>query len=489
MYSKRMLSFALLQIFIVALLLLNTIGDSHIASASVYLDGSATSCTNGATTYNPVTRSCGSGSDKVYLDLANFSSNIAAGATNYIRAGSYFRDNPTAHQGSLYITQSGTDDAHRTIVKAYPGEELKAIIGTAQRGATYNSNPGDTTGSGSYNYYPNVVINIAANYVTVYGLKVYGLTYFYGCNYVIVDSCDLGGGGSAIDVGGQGQVVRFNNSYGSVLRNCLVHNSCNASDGDGNGSAVEGYSFTAIIEHNTFYDNWYSDVHTKDSLGQSGRNTEIRYNFFKPSSIYPNSIGITGYNQNVGAAGQLIHHNIFYNKNVGYSVWATPPVDTVYNNTFINCGIDIENASSGGPYNLSVFNNLFYHSTTGNVFLSLYALNYLTASDWNIYYVGGNWNKSAPGGLTWETTLAGWKTFSSLDAASISTNPSFVNASGTNPADFKRTNYTENFAASPYSVHAGAYETGSEIIGYSASSSSSGAVLSPSNLFVVQVNP
>lgn len=63
---------------------------SDCANAAVYLDGSTSGCSNGSTNYAPATRSCGSGSDTVYLDLANFNTGIVAGATNYMRAGSYY---------------------------------------------------------------------------------------------------------------------------------------------------------------------------------------------------------------------------------------------------------------------------------------------------------------------------------------------------------------------------------------------------------------
>lgn len=490
MKSKISLGFLLAQVVIIALLLLNTVGDSSKCSAAVYLDGSTTGCSNGSTNYNPGTRTCGSGSDKVYLDLASFSANIAAGATNYIRAGSYFRDNATAHQGSLYITQSGTDDAHRTIVKAYPGEELQAIIGTATRGATYNSSPGDATGVGSYYYYPNVVLRIAGNYITVSGLKVYGPTYFYGSNYAVVDTCDLGGGGSKDDMGGQGQVVRFLNTAGCVLRNSKVHNSCTAIDGDQNGTAVMWYGTSCIVEHCTFYDNWYGDVRNKDGAGQAGRTTEVKYNFFGPSSIYTNrGTGFQGFNQAQYTTNVYVHHNIFYNKYVGIDAVGAPPGNYVfYQNTFVNNSFaDIQQAVNNTSNSYKMYNNLFYHANQNIAFNRTYYISVLAGTDWNIYYNTGIWQTHDSGAWsTVTTTLSGWQATSGKDASSLAANPNFVNASGNSPADFKRNSYTENFVTSLYSIHAGAYETGQEIVGYAPAGSNS-VVSAPTGLKIANI--
>jgi len=490
MKSKISLGFLLAQVIIIALLLLNTVGDSSKCSAAVYLDGSTTGCSNGSTNYNPGTRTCGSGSDKVYLDLASFSANIVAGATNYIRAGSYFRDNATTHQGSLYITQSGTDDAHRTIVKAYPGEELRAIIGTATRGATYNSSPGDSTGVGSYYYYPNVVLRIAGNYITVSGLKVYGPTYFYGSNYAVVDTCDLGGGGSKDDMGGQGQVVRLLNTTGCVLRNSKVHNSCTAIDGDQNGTAVMWYGTSCIVERCSFYDNWYGDVRNKDGAGQAGRTTEVRYNFFGPSSIYTNrGTGFQGFNQAQYTTNVYVHHNIFYNKYVGIDVVGAPPGDYVfYQNTFVNNSFaDIQQAVNNTSNSYKMYNNLFYHANQNIAFNRTYYVGVLAGTDWNIYYNTGIWQTHDSGAWsTVTTTLSGWQATSGKDASSLAANPNFVNASGNSPADFKRNSYAENFVASLYSIHAGAYETGQEIVGYTPAGSSS-VVSAPTGLKIANI--
>jgi Right handed beta helix region len=435
---------------------------SSSAFATVFLDGSTTNCNDGSTNYNPASRSCGSGSDKVYKNLDTFSQNITTGTANYIRSGSYFRDNPTGGSLNLTASHSGTPGNH-TVISAYPGEERQASIGTASRGATYNSNPGDTGWTGSADYYPNSAILITeTNYVTINGLKTYGQVYSRGNHDVLLQNSDFGGGGPSEN---QGNVVKLNNVYNAIVKNNIIHHSCWGENNE-NGSAIIFYDASATIEYNTFYDNWGYDVFLKDSGKQSGRTTVIKNNFFGPSNIFSNVGGIRGHNQDVQIAGQYIHHNIFLNKDAGIIVLASPEINDVYNNTFINCSIDIASSSSGGPYQLRAFNNLFYHATSNKYFMQLYDTNYIMASDYNIFFGSGMWGKSAPGATTWETTLTGWQSFISKDINSITSNPNFFNAAGSTPDAFKRTSYVEYFEASTFSKRAGAYETGNEVIGH-----------------------
>lgn len=441
-----------------------------LAHASVFLDGSTTGCSNGSTNYNPATRSCGSGSDKVYLDLSNFSSNIAAGQTNYMRAGSYFRNTGNVNIGSLHVAvgKSGTASSP-TVIKAYTGEERQVLIGTALRGATYNSNPSDTTGVGSWNYYPNPSLETYdASYVTIDGVKTFGQVYLAGGHDVILQNSDCGGGGgNGTITSDQGNTIRMNSIYAVTIRNNKIHHNSRRYE-DPYGTAVIGYTFTATITGNTFYDVYGNTIENKDALNQDGRNTEISYNFFGPSTIFtPNpdnhQQGVLGLNQNKFSNGLYTHHNIFYGLEIGVNVNGKPVTDDIiYNNTFVNCGSDIVQHTSEITNTYKVYNNVFFHAAAGQTFHNVEFLSELADSNWNIYYNAGNWQVNDG---TVASTLANWKTFSSLDGASIASNPNFVNSLGSNPEDFKRTSYVENFTGSSYGSKAGAYETGSEQIG------------------------
>lgn len=454
---------------VLAFLLLYSTGNYALCSGATYLDGSATGCTDGARTYSPSTRSCGSGNDTAYLTLATFATNLTPSATNYIRAGNYFRDSGSKLSGSLHISsaKSGTATSP-TIIKAYPSEELKVAIGTAQRGATYNSNPADSTGAGSWGYYPNPsIMTWDANYVVIDGVRAYGQVYLLGGHDVTIQNSDLGGGGgSGTITSDQGNTVRFNQIYNAVLKNNLIHRNCRRVETN-DGSIIIGYAFTAVLDQNTFFDGYGTYFEDKDGSGQTGRTTEVKYNFFAPSTISPiATVGVRGFNQAQQTSYQYIHHNVFLNLSIGINVIGAPAIDNIfYNNTFINCGIDINQPSNnitGGFF--KSYNNLFYHANAGQTFLRIYSLSQLLGSDFNLYYNTATWGSTS---TTLASNLSAWQVYSAKDAGSVSVSPNFANAAGNSPADFKRTSYIENFPNSSYSARAGAYATGNEQVGYS----------------------
>lgn len=306
--------------------------------AAVYLDGSTTGCSNGSINYSPSTRTCGSGSDTVYLDLTNFNTGIVAGASNYIRPGNYYRISGS-WVGALDINGKAGVENNPTIVRAYPGEERQVIIGTAADKLQYNPNPADSSGVLSWDYYPNPAITIRSSFVIVSGLKTYGQVRIVECNDSIIENCDIGGGGPADD---QGNPVTWNTAYNLVLRNSYVHHGVDTIDSDNNGSLLIIYHASGLIENNTFEDGWGNCVHNKDGEGQSGRTTEIRNNFFKPSAYFSGIQGVRGFNQLWETSNVFVHHNIFYNLETGYDPVFAPSVSNVaYNNTFINTDVDL----------------------------------------------------------------------------------------------------------------------------------------------------
>ncbi len=480
MYQNR--NYRKRAFIILAFLLLYGVGNYALCSGATYLDGSTTGCTDGSRSYSPSTRSCGSGSDTVYLTLASFVTNLTPSATNYIREGKYFRDSGSKLSGSLHIpsTKSGSATSP-TIIKAYPSEELKVTIGTAQRGATYNSNPSDSTGTGSWGYYPNPsIMTYDANYVVIDGVRAYGQVYILGGHDVTIQNSDLGGGGgSGTITSDQGNTVRFNYVYNALLKNNLIHYNCRRVESN-DGSLVIGYAFTAVLEQNTFYDGYGTYFEDKDGSGQTGRTTEVKYNFFAPSNISPiATVGVRGFNQAQQTSYQYIHHNIFQNLSIGINVIGAPAIDNVfYNNTFVNCATDVNQPSSSitGSF-FELYNNLFYHSNTGQAFIRVYSLNQLLGSNFNVYYNTAIWGSPS---TTTASNLSAWQAYSSMDSASINGSPNFVNATGSKPGDFKRASYFENFGSSKYSTRAGAYETGNEQIGYNATGSI--AVIPPSGV-------
>lgn len=456
--------------------------------AAVYLDSSGSGCSNAATNYNPVLRSCGSGSDTVYTSLATFNDGIVAGATNYIRAGTYYRTTGSETVGALEVgTTKGGSAGSRTIIKAYPGEERTCYIGTASNrmpvsvGGTaatdYNPIPSDFGSSGTF-YYPNPAITIKDDYVTIDGLKTYGQVgiWVWGPDTIIHDitiqNCDLGGGGPDMGIE-QGNVVFMEYCYNVLITNNYIHHSTRG-DASWNGALIMGYNFHADITHNTFADAYEAAIYYKDTGDQSGRTGTVAYNFFGPSTIFAG--GGTGFRSNMQDA-QLsnfhIYNNIFYNLETGIN-WALSVSgdNLIYNNTFVKCGGragedaggDILQIISDTGHTLSMFNNLYYHTGSAKTY-DFYREANLGSSNYNVWY-------TTTGNITWDTrttnttSLATWISSSGEDAASLSHNPNFVNATGTTAASFKRSSYVEDFTASSYGTYAGAYETGSEQIGH-----------------------
>jgi hypothetical protein len=445
------------------------------AAKTFYLDGDlATGCPAG--NYSAATRACNGTDGIAYKTLAEAVANLAAGDTLYLRAGTYIRNGGSEFIGALSVQVSGLDNGHRTTVSAYPGEELRAVIGTDPEKLRYNPDPGQGKGEKvnlSAEFYPCPAISINASYVTVRGLKTYGQLLFQGgtgqpkfVHDITVENCDIGGGGPRLH---QGQTVMLLNCRNTTIRNSRIHNSCRATDGgpgDANGAALMGYAFSATIENNEFYDNWSHDIRLKDTKDQYGNTIVIRNNFFRKSTLFRNAgVGIGLGNQYMHADHIYIHNNLFLEKNTGIGWDGTAMKDTVaYSNTFVNCDRDV---FEWYPNNqIKIYNNLSHHTRSGQYHLYIepnsFPLSNL-ASDYNLF-------DSRPA-ATWRHgtksagTLAGWKSYSGKDGHSVSKGAEFLNPNGKRPADFKRRSYAGDVSGSPYGTVCRAYRTGEEEIG------------------------
>jgi pectate lyase len=431
-----------------------------IAGAKIfYLDSTAGNCSG---KYSIANRNCAGSDGDSYGTLSGAMSALSGGDTLYIRAGTYTRSTNNNYTGALSISAGGTSSNY-TKIFAYPGE-TPIICPADDQGnkyCQYNPNPGDTTyGSctpgrslgGSACYYPNPAVNIGANYVHLSGIQTFGGTLISGNNFIL-ENCDLGGGGPNIN---QGQVLMIAPSSGGIVRNNRIHNSA-WGESNANGSALMGYDFSVIIENNEFYNNWSADIRLKDTGGQAGKTTEIRYNFFRTSG----STGVEVGNQDMNIGGVNIYNNVFIGKSVGIDHKDTNiGITTEYNNTFINCKKDIYTWVSGKPTHS--YNNLFYHASGGQSYYDFDGGSYGTAtnSEYNMFY-------TASGSSNWATasSFSAWQGYGFDRYGKNGINPNFVNPAGTSPGDFKRTSYAGDVSGSPYGTVAGAYETGNELIG------------------------
>lgn len=316
------------------------------------------------------------------------------------------------------------------------------------------------------NFYPNAAVILAASYATIDGIKTYGQVLIFDnvTSHTLVNptikNSDLGGGGP---FGGWSHVLFAQSTNGLLVQNNYIHHSVVSSSAATHKAIVNNYSsINGFYEYNTFEDGWTSakDLAIGDGAMDGGAMT-IRYNLFKTATngasggIYGNAQGTTGL-----LHGVIVHNNIFIaDSGIGIGNTFDGPW-LIYNNTFVN-GTG-NNISAGYPPSL-YNNNIFYLSSTGTFAAPTAGT---MTSDYNIYYIVTGTGSYKTGDTTRATSLSGWQSYSSQDANSISSNPNFINASGTTAESFKRSSYAENFTGSSYSVHAGAYETGSEQIGH-----------------------
>lgn len=447
-------------------------------TSSVFLDNGP-GVVNGSTTYDPNTRTCGSGKYAVYSDLVQAVGALQQADVLYIRAGTYSRQvTPNVHvhdsdvnywEGALAIQATGTPEQHK-LVRAYGNDE---VVIQAKAGVShYNPDPADETFKKSSHFYPNPAISIGGAFVDVGGLKTYGQVVI-SAHDAVLERCDLGGGGPHMN---QGQVLAINSNrpggvYNVVVRNNRIHHST-WGESTGNGATLMCYNASFLVEHNEFFDGYGADICLKDTGMQEGRTIDIQFNFFGPTSIGPGrGCGVQGHNQDAQVDKILIHHNVFLDKGTGVSFRTPAHMGThVYNNTFVNCGRPGQGGDVSDWQNpeIHLWNNLYYHSRENQTFYDIQTdpwekLN----SDWNLFL-------STTADTTWRhkyrsraTTLADWQKYSGRDSHSIWKDPQFIQPDGSRPEDFKRKDPAEikDVTASRFGPVCGAYQTGEEVVG------------------------
>ncbi len=330
------------------------------------------------------------------------------------------------------------------------------------------------------------------------GVKTWGGIFMEDAHNTIIRNSDLGGCG----VEKQGQVVRIQYTGNAQLRNNFIHHSCQNIDGAPNCStrnnawAVFGWDFQMTMENNELFDYFQGAIRLKD-VGDTARpgtggTTTVRNNYIRDSSFWTAEAGNGPYCfAGIGHDPDLDY--VYFTQNICYrsSVMHDDPASIesiMYNNTFI----DAYEASWSWHVDVPVtwFNNLSYVHTNGRHHFGLNNNSIANVSmDANLYW------SQAPGYGRWDhnwsqraSDLAGWQSYTdgtgfSRDDLSVELDPQFVNLGcmATNdclPEDFKRLAYNENFpahncgASVPYGgalgtcgARAGAYVTGTELIG------------------------
>lgn len=330
---------------------------------------------------------------------------------------------------------------------------------------------------------------------TDYTSSAWGL---YDVDYVVVDGFTIVGG-AVIGYGSTHCTIKnseitigfthsSNLSWGlaitqghySTLENNYVHDIYNPSSYTHNSGCImlHGQSTYNTIKHNTS-DAGINDVY--NAFGQKGGgNNYNTYSYNMAMNAYNGFHEVSSTDHSITTTGNIYHHNVIYNTKWAFGFDYYVNNQTIYNNTSYLMTNFIGNLSEGPVTGIQQWNNIaanfsnsrsewsngtqsvFYHQNNNDI------SSFLTYSDYNNYY-------SLPAAFylhpwaTYATSLSSWQSLTTYDDNSISSDPNFVNAGGSDPEDYRRTSYTTDGRGGSYAAVMGAYVTGSETIGYSSS--------------------
>lgn len=424
------------------------------SAATRYLDNGSTNCsTPSDNDYDPTTRTCGSGSDTVYAAVWAAGQATKSGDTLIIMPGVYW-DATGSCTGQWYWGSMNLVTSNVT-VEGYNGQQYEIRGGSSSTDVLTH---------------PCNALHIGASNIIVRDMKTYGGFVFAGSGN-LVEKCELTGGwdhqGTGPDAGWP-TLVRYYNSGGNTLQNCYLHDN-QQSGFSGNAHNMAMIVFTngadsEIIQNNEFYNPKRGFIYCKRDF-ENGLCATVRYNIFR------------GCDGNCIAAGDamgdndlIVHNNIMIG--TGADDWFFQGGISnfsfkIYNNTFYNVGSALWTWSLGAsdtPWDF--FNNIIYNNTGGR-----YIYDFDQVVNYSNSYMNYN-NPYSTVGVQYRFSgksysFSSWQANSGKDANSVTTNPNFLNGSGTfsQPSDFKRSSYPANGRGGAWPSVMGAYITGNEVIG------------------------
>ena len=364
---------------------------------------------------------------------------LGAGDTLYLRAGTYIVPGGAGNNIRPF--------ASNVTISGYEDEDVFIDGGTAPTGT--------------------ILVANGYNYITFKNMRMKGMVYMTNTTGSIVENMEIWEGGDGFTGSTDfGELIYINTTESVTIRNNRLHdNVYSAASGGNNSPIIQVYKANnLLIENNDIYNSPMFGIYLKDYP----TNVIVRYNHFY--NCVQGAIQATG---QVTGDNVAIYQNVFRNNgSSGSNIYQTGAMILygtltnlkVYNNTFVNNYRDFnESVFSGNPFSVYIWNNISYLPVQYHTFMASQTTNYITYSDYNTFYNDGSWAYLR---TNIKTTLADWQSASGLDANSTTSNPNFVNASGTTPADFKRTIYTTDGRGGAYASIKGAYITGEECIGY-----------------------
>lgn len=369
----------------------------------------------------------------------------------YIRGGTYQVSGSSSPIKNAAISPA----ADNCTIRSYEGETVILDGGSAPTNGIIGDHDGSRIRNG----------------LTIDGLIIKGVVIIMGQGTTL-QNCDISVGGDSWGGIGQGEVIWVEARGNISIRNNKIHSNTDRSDTSNNSLIMLYYGPNVIIENNDFFGSIGSAINVKGGSGIT-EYLAIRYNYF-----YDNAAGAV-WTANQGNPRYLdIYQNVFRNNasmnNAEFGT-ITLVIQTrdlrIFNNTFYrNYTADFLKWTDSANTNATFFNNLSVSPRSAHISfpygISAPTFTYL---DYNCYYNGGIWlYKGAR-----KTSLSAWRSsmqsnLSNAEANSLSTDPNFINASGTfgKATDFKRLSYPKNGRGVGFAAVMGAYVKGTESIGY-----------------------
>ena len=339
-------------------------------------------------------------------------SQLSAGDTLYIRAGSY------SSIENIHFTNSGTQDKPITIA-GYPGDARPTIIGNISGTAIY-----DYTfwldGCSFFNiqgidfkevrffigYEPNGGSSSQTDYLSINDCKIINTkdSFYESRGSLIIGNTNyLSITNSEITSGGGHNVLLWERADYLKIENCYIH-------GGHHGIYCKHGS---SIGHHTYKNNIIKDVGGYYSIAVNANNTTVENNLIYQTTEYSNRGGIQIHNNSWPSDYATINHN------------------TIYGCTF--SGIRLYEEDGEYPSGTIVTNNLIVNSgSSERRGLSTEDKSYLATSDYNLVYLSSYPNIF---GVIYYSTysLLNWRVEkgSGFDTNSINAAPTFTNGSGT----------------------------------------------------------
>jgi hypothetical protein len=312
-----------------------------VLAITKYVDNTSTGCSNGSTTYNPSTKSCGAGSSTVYTTLYSGIDNIGAQNQLQIRGGTY---SEVCAAGVLEGGVSGSP----TIIEPYIGESVLWIKNIA----------GDSR---------DCLLSTSASWFTI--RKGSGSSFIIDGNNDSnnTDQAILTGNGNSTNVTLDG--IELRNGYkscatgfssGFTVINSIVHDCGLSGEYLWHGLYISGSNI--LIERSKFYNNAGYSIHCYSGTSNCDSSI-IRYNL-----VYNSGIAVSPQSGGILVDG---NDNTIYKNSVqcqspasdfGITTYIEATNNKIYHNSVTDCGIGIhlQSGSSGAI----VQNNVSFGNTT-----------------------------------------------------------------------------------------------------------------------------